>query len=65
MTFWEQRTDFDADAFLFFRGRACAGARTRARALVGGGYLGYVGLARHGEGFGTWEASVCLGEVEA
>ncbi len=59
-----ERTDFDADAFFFFGGRACAGTRTRARALVsGGGYLGYVGLARHGERFGTWEDSV--GEVEA
>jgi len=26
----EDRTDFDADAFFFFGGRACAGAGSRA-----------------------------------
>lgn len=61
----EVRTDFDADAFFFFGGRACAGAGAGAWAFVGGGgYLGYVGLARHDEGFGAWDESGCVGEVE-
>ena len=42
-------TDFDADAFFFFGGRAgaCAGAFVGR----GGGYLGDVGLARHAESY--------------
>lgn len=43
-------TDFDADAFFFFRGRACASAGARPF-VGGGGYLGYVGFSRsHAEG---------------
>jgi len=34
---------FDADALFLFGGRAF---------VAGAGYLGYVGFARHGEGFG-------------